>query len=182
MDKFEIKKELSNISEFLKQELSKIRTGRATTSLVEDLEIEVYGAKMRIKELGSLTVPEAQLIVITPWDRSSIPLISKTINSSDLGLNSSFDESKVRVPVPPLSEERRNELAKIVNSKLENAKTSARSYRNEVNKGIDKDFSDKKISEDEKFSQKDEVDKIFKDFFTELERHAEEKRESILSI
>lgn len=182
IDKAEIKKDLNSILEFFKQELSKLRTGRATTSLIEDVEVEVYGSKMKIKELGSLTIPEPQQILVTPWDKSLIPAIAKAVNGSDLGLNSSYDQDKVRVPIPPLSQERRTELAKGVTSKLESAKTSVRDLRNKLNKDIDNDFTEKNISEDDKFKLKAEVDKIMKDFSSEIEKIAEEKKESILSI
>ena len=151
MNKSEIKRDLTDAVEFFNNELSKIRTGRASSSLIEDISIDVYGSKMRIKELGSITVPEPQLIVVSPWDRSQIPSISKAINTSELNLNSSFDNEKVRVPVPPLSQERRAELAKIVSTKLEACKTTIRNLRNDVMKSVDKSFADKAISEDEKF-------------------------------
>lgn len=182
MNKFELKRELTEAVEFFKSELSKLRTGRASGSLIEDITVDVYGSKMRIKELGSITTPEPQTIIVTPWDRSQIPSISKAINTSELNLNSSFDNEKIRVPVPPLSEERRAEMAKLITSKLENSKTTIRNIRNEVNKSIDKDFSDKKIGEDEKFTLKDEADKIIKEFTSELEELASEKKKSIMEI
>jgi ribosome recycling factor len=182
MNKFELKRELSDVVEFFKSELSKLRTGRASGSLIEDITVEVYGSQMRIKELGSITTPEPQTIIITPWDKSQIPAISKAINTSELNLNSSFDSDKVRLPIPPLSEERRAEIAKLITSKLENAKTSLRNIRNDVNKNIDKDFTDKKIGEDEKFTLKDEADKIVKEFNQELEDLASEKKKSIMEL
>jgi len=182
MNKFELKRELNEAVEFFASELSKLRTGRASGSLVEDIIVEVYGSKMRIKELGSITTPEPQTIIITPWDRSQIPLISKAINSSELNLNSSYDNEKIRLPIPPLSEERRAELSKLVTSKLEAAKTTIRNIRNDINKDIDKDFNDKKISEDEKFTFKDEADKIIKEFTEKLEELASDKKKSIMEI
>lgn len=182
MNKFELKRECEEVINFLISELSKLRTGRASASLIEDITVEVYGSKMRIKEVGSITIPEAQTIVITPWDKSQIPSISKAINTSELNLNSSFDSEKIRVPIPALSEERRSELTKLVTGKLENAKTSLRNIRNEVNKKIDKDFTDKKIGEDEKFTLKDEADKIIKEFTDKLEELASEKKKSIMEI
>jgi ribosome recycling factor len=172
MNKFELKRELSDVVEFFKSELSKLRTGRASGSLIEDITVEVYGSQMRIKELGSITTPEPQTIIITPWDKSQIPAISKAINTSELNLNSSFDSDKVRLPIPPLSEERRAEIAK----------TSLRNIRNDVNKSIDKDFTDKKIGEDEKFTLKEEADKIVKEFNQELEDLASEKKKSIMEL
>lgn len=182
MNKSELKKSLNEAVDFFKSELSKIRTGRATPSLIEDITIEVYGSKMRIKELGAITVPESQLIVVSPWDRSQIPAISKAINTSELSLNSSYDNEKVRVPIPPLSEERRAELAKIVSSKLEACKTTVRNLRNDTMKSIDRDFSEKKISEDEKFSLKEEADKIIKDFSEQAEDLASEKKKSLMEL
>ena len=182
MNKSEIKRDLTDAVEFFKNELSKIRTGRASSSLIEDISIDVYGSKMRIKELGSITVPEPQLIVVSPWDRSQIPSISKAINTSELNLNSSFDNEKVRVPVPPLSQERRTELAKIVSTKLEACKTTIRNLRNDVMKSVDKSFADKAISEDEKFQQKEEADKLIKEFTEQADSIAEDKKKSLMEL
>jgi ribosome recycling factor len=182
MNKSEIKRDLTDAVEFFKNELSKIRTGRASSSLIEDISIDVYGSKMRIKELGSITVPEPQLIVVSPWDRSQIPSISKAINTSELNLNSSFDNEKVRVPVPPLSQERRTELAKIVSTKLEACKTTIRNLRNDVMKSLDKSFADKAISEDEKFQQKEEADKLIKEFTEQADSIAEDKKKSLMEL
>jgi ribosome recycling factor len=182
MNKSEIKRDLTDAVEFFKNELSKIRTGRASSSLIEDISIDVYGSKMRIKELGSITVPEPQLIVVSPWDRSQIPSISKAINTSELNLNSSFDNEKVRVPVPPLSQERRTELAKIVSTKLEACKTTIRNLRNDVMKSVDKSFADKASSEDEKFQQKEEADKLIKEFTEQADSIAEDKKKSLMEL
>jgi ribosome recycling factor len=182
MNKSELRRSLIEAVDFFKGELTKIRTGRATPSLIEDLTLEVYGSKMRIKELGSITIPEAQMIVVSPWDRSQIPAISKAINTSDLNLNSSFDNEKVRVPIPPLSEERRAELAKLVTAKLEACKTTIRNLRNDVMKSIDKDFSEKKLSEDEKFSLKEESDKIIKEFSDQAEDLSNDKKKSLMEL
>lgn len=182
MNKSELKRDLSEAIEFFKSELTKIRTGRATPSLIEDLTIEVYGSKMRLKELGSITVPESQMIVVSPWDRSQIPAISKAINTSDLNLNSSYDNEKVRVPIPPLSEERRSELAKLVTVKLESCKTTIRNLRNDAMKSIDKDFSEKRISEDGKFAQKEEADKIIKEFSDQAESLSNDKKRSLMEL
>ena len=182
MNKSEIRRDLTDAVEFFKNELSKIRTGRAASSLIEDISIDVYGSKMRIKELGSITVPEPQLIVVSPWDRSQIPSISKAINTSELNLNSSFDNEKVRVPVPPLSQERRSELAKIVSTKLEACKTTIRNLRNDVMKSVDKSFADKAISEDEKFQQKEEADKLIKEFTEQADSIAEDKKKSLMEL
>ena len=182
MNKSEIKRDLTEAVDFFKSELSKIRTGRASASLIEDIAIEVYGSKMRLKELGSITVPEPQLIVVSPWDRSQIPAISKAINTSELNLNSSFDNEKVRVPIPALSQERRAELTKLVSTKLESCKATIRNLRNDVMKSIDKQFTDKLLSEDEKFSQKEEADKIIKEYSEQADSIAEDKKKSLMGL
>jgi ribosome recycling factor len=182
MNKSELKKDLSEALEFFKSELTKVRTGRATPSLIEDISIDIYGSKMRIKELGSITIPESQLIVVSPWDRTQIPAISKAINTSELNLNSSYDTEKIRVPIPPLSEERRSELAKLVTVKLEATKSTIRNLRNDVMKVVDRDFTEKKISEDDKFSLKEEADKIIKDFSEQAEELATNKKKSLMEI
>ncbi len=182
MNKFELKKDLTEAIDFFKSELTKVRAGRASSSLIEDITIEVYGSKMRLKELGSITVPESQLIIVSPWDRSQIPAISKAINTSELNLNSSFDNEKVRVPLPALSQERRAELAKLVSTKLEACKTTIRNLRNDVMKSVDKQFTDKALSEDEKFQQKEEADKIIKDFSDQADSLADDKKKSLMEL
>lgn len=182
MNKSELRKALTEAVEFFKQDLTKIRTGRATPSLIEDVLVDAYGSKTRIKELGSITIPEPQLIVVSPWDRSLIPGISKAVNTSELNLNSSYDNEKVRIPIPPLSQERRAELAKLVTTKLEACKTTIRNLRNDTMKNIDKMFSDKQISEDEKFRNKEEADKIIKEFSDSAEEMADDKKKSLMEI
>lgn len=182
MNKSELRKALTEAVEFFKQDLTKIRTGRATPSLIEDVLVDAYGSKTRIKELGSITIPEPQLIVVSPWDRSLIPGISKAVNTSELNLNSSYDNEKVRIPIPPLSQERRAELAKLVTTKLEACKTTIRNLRNDTMKNIDKMFSDKQISEDEKFRNKEESDKIIKEFSDSAEEMADDKKKSLMEI
>lgn len=182
MNKAELKKTLTESVEFFKIELLKIRTGRANPGLVEDVLVDAYGSKTRIKELGSITIPEPQMIVVSPWDRSLIPGISKSINNSELNLNSSYDNEKVRIPIPPLSEERRVELAKIVTLKLESCKTTIRNIRNETMKDIDKSFNEKKISEDEKFKLKEDADKIIKEYSDMAEDLASDKKKSLMEI
>jgi len=182
MNKAELKKTLTEAVEFFKTELSKIRTGRATPGLIEDVLVEAYGTKTRIKELGSITIPEPQMILVSPWDRTLIPGISKSINNSELNLNSSYDNEKVRIPIPPLSEERRVELTKIVTLKLEACKTTIRNLRNDTMKSIDKSFSDKQISEDEKFKLKEDADKIIKEYSDMAEDLSSDKKRSLMEI
>ena len=182
MNTTELKSKLTKSAEFLQTELSQIRTGRANTSLIEDLKVDAYGTLMSLKELGSITVQDAQNIIVSPWDKGMLGAISKAIRESDLNLNPSDDAERVRVPIPALTEERRKELTKLVSTKLEEAKNSMRNIRQEAMKDIDKAFSDKAISEDEKFTQREEVEEICKEFISQVESSADSKKDELMTV
>lgn len=182
MNKSELKSKLEKTIEFFRGELSNIRTGRANPSLIADVKVDAYGSKMTLKELGSISLLDSQTLVVTPWDKTVLAAISKGINESDLNLTTAQDSDRVRVPIPPLTEERRKELVKIVSTKMEDSKQSIRSIRQDVMKEIDKDFTEKLIGEDEKFTQKDEVEKIVKEYVSKLEELAEVKKEDLLKV
>lgn len=182
MNTFELKNKLSKSIEFLKSELSQIRTGRASPSLIEAVLVDAYDTKMSVKELGTITVIDSQNLTIAPWDKSLLKAISKAVRESGLGLNPVDEPDKVRVPVPALTEERRLDLSKLVSAKVEECKNSLRNVRQEAMKDIDKEFADKKIGEDDKFSQKEETEKIIKNFIEEAEEHGKVKKEEILEI
>lgn len=182
MNKSELKSKLEKTIEFFRGELTSIRTGRANPSLISDVKVDAYGSKMTIKELGSISLLDSQTLVVTPWDKSVLAAISKGILESDLNLTAAQDSDRVRVPIPPLTEERRKELVKIVSTKMEDSKQSIRSIRQDVMKEIDKDFTEKLIGEDEKFTQKDEVEKIVKEYVSKLDELAEVKKEELLKV
>ncbi len=178
----ELKSKLDRSLEFLQSELSQIRTGRANPSLLEDVEIEAYESKMTLKELGSITLADAQTITITLWDRSLLPVVSKAIREGDLKLNPVEAGGNLKVPVPPLTEDRRKELVKLVNQKVEETKQSVRNIRQDAMKDIDKDFEDKSISEDEKFAQKDEVEDIVKEYVDKAEEDGKAKNSELMTV
>lgn len=182
MNKSELKSKLEKTIEFFRGELTNIRTGRASPSLIADVRVDAYGSKMTIKELGSISLLDSQTLVVTPWDKSVLAAISKGILESDLNLTTAQDSDRVRVPIPPLTEERRKELVKIVSTKMEDSKQSIRSIRQDIMKEIDKDFTEKLIGEDEKFTQKDEVEKIVKEYVSRLDELAEVKKEELLRV
>lgn len=182
MTKSELIKKLDGALDFFKTDIAQVRTGRANPVVIEELVVEVYGSKMKVKELGTISVPEPQLIVVSPWDKSVLQIIDKAIRDSDLKLNPVTADGVIRIPIPPLSQERREEFAKMVSTKMELARQTIRNIRQDAIKEIEKSFADKSIGEDEKFSQKEEVEKLVKDITTEVGELGEAKREDILAI
>jgi ribosome recycling factor len=178
----ELENNLSKIIDHLKSELSTIRTGRAHASLVEDLPVEAYGQKMTLKELASITVPDPQLIVIDPWDKSVIPDIEKAVRGSKLGLSPAVDEDVIRVPVPPLSEERRQEFVKLVKERVEQTREQVRQARKEAMEEVRRQEKEKEISEDEKFRQEKEIQGQVEECNREIREMGEGKEEEILRI
>ncbi len=182
MTSIELKNRLSKSIDFLKAELTQIRTGRANPSLLEDVEVIAYESKMTLKELGSITLADAQTILVTPWDKSLIPQIEKAIREGESRLSPVEAGGNIKVPVPTLTEDRRKELARLVNQKVEECKQSVRNIRQDAMKEIDKDFDDKVISEDDKFSQKEDAEDIIKDFTNKADTIGEAKITELMTI
>ena len=155
-----------------RKELATLRTGRATASILDSIRVDYHGTPMPVNQLGTVAVPEATLLVISPWDPSVVPLIDKAIRTSDLGLNPTNDGKVVRVPMPSPTEERRKEIVKHLHKVLENHRTAVRNIRRDVKEAIDKMEKDKKISQDEQKRALDEMEKI---------SHAETKKIEDLS-
>jgi ribosome recycling factor len=182
MQKAEVQKKLDSAVEYFKSDIAQVRTGRANPTLIEELVVEAYGSPMKVKELGTISVPEPQMIVVSPWDKSVLSAIDKAIRNSELKLNPVTADGILRIPIPPLSQERREEFAKLVNSKTEQAKQSVRNIRQDALKAIDKLFADKLIGEDEKFTRKEEIEKMVKDITNEITEMGEQKRDQIMEI
>jgi len=155
-----------------RKELATLRTGRANTSILDAIRVDYHGTPMPVNQLGTVTVPEATLLVISPWDPSVVGLIDKAIRASDLGLNPTNDGKVVRVPMPSPTEERRKEIVKHLHKVLENHRTAVRNIRRDVKETIDKLEKEKKISQDEQKRALDEMEKI---------SHAETKKIEDLS-
>ena len=155
-----------------RKELTTLRTGRANASILDAIRVDYHGTPMPVNQLGTVTVPEATLLVISPWDPSVVALIDKAIRTSDLGLNPTNDGKVVRVPMPSPTEERRKDIVKHLHKVLENHRTAVRNIRRDVKETIDKLEKDKKISQDEQKRALDEMEKI---------SHAETKKIEDLS-
>ena len=165
--------------EIYKKELAEIRTGKASASLVEEIRVHCYGQNMPLKQLASVSIPDAHLIIIQPWDPSTIHDIEKALASSKLGVTPTDDGKVIRVTLPPLSEERRLELDKIVKQEAEHARISMRTIRREAKEAIEKLQKDKTISEDESFKAKDRLQKLVDKYIEEIEKILKDKEKEL---
>jgi ribosome recycling factor len=165
-----------------RKELSTLRTGRANSSLLDNVRVDYHGTPMPVNQLGTVTVPDAMMIVIAPWDPSAVPLIDKAIRTSDLGLNPTNDGKVVRVPIPALTEERRREMVKHMHKVLENHRTAIRNIRRDIKEAIDKLEKDKKISQDEQKRSLDELERVSHAETKKVEDLAALKEKEVMEI
>ncbi|HRY82932.1 MAG TPA: ribosome recycling factor [Candidatus Moranbacteria bacterium] len=176
------KEDFEKAISYFKDELGKLRTGRASVSLVEDLLVDYYGAKSPLKQVASITVPEARTIAITPWSRDVLVDIEKAIRESQLNLNPVNDGQVVRINIPALNEERRKELVKMLNQRAEEARVSVRRVREEIWEEIQEAEKAGKIGEDDKFSGKEKLQKIVDEYNAKIEEIRKKKEEEIMTI
>jgi len=163
-------------------ELSSLRTGRANASMLDIIKVDVYGQKMSINQLATITTPEARLISVHVWDQNNVVLIDSAIKKSNIGINPQIDGQLMRIPIPSLNEERRNELKKIMGGLAENAKVSIRNIRRESNDRLKRDLKDKKISEDESKNLEKKIQKLTDDQISELEKKLDTKEKEIMKV
>lgn len=166
----------------LEEDLSGIRTGRATPALVERMSVEYYGAPTPLVQLASISVPEPRSLLIRPFDASSLRHIERAIMASDLGLTPNNDGKAIRLNLPPLTEERRRDLVKLVNHRVEEAKVAARNIRRDMIKDLREYEQEKLISEDERKKGEEELQKITDRFIEEMEAVGERKQKEIMEV
>lgn len=166
----------------MRLELASIRTGRASTALLEHLKVEYYGTPTPLNQVATLGVPEPSLLTVQPWDASLLPALDKAIRSSDLGLNPVNDGKTLKVPIPPLTEERRKELVRHLHKVLENHRTAVRNIRRDANEALKKLLKEKKISEDEERRGLDEIQKLTDEIMEKLEAQGKSKEKEVLEI
>ncbi|HEX4801688.1 MAG TPA: ribosome recycling factor [Sphingomicrobium sp.] len=166
--------------EALKHELAGLRTGRASTALLDPVHVEVYGANMPLNQVATVSVPEPRLISVQVWDRSNVQPVEKAIRSAGLGLNPVTDGQMIRLPIPELTEERRKELAKLVGQYAEKAKVAVRNVRRDGMDHLKQDEKKHEISEDERKRLEHEVQKLTDDTIKEIDALAEAKEKEIL--
>ena len=168
--------------EVLTQEFSTIRTGKASTSMVEGLLVDCYGSQMKLKEVAGITTPEPRMILVQPWDPTQIPFIEKSVMSSGLGLQPMNDGKVIRLPIPELSQERRESLIKVVKKTAEDARISLRNIRRDTNTLIQKMQKEGKITEDEKFTGEKKTQERTDHYIKAIDDHLKHKEKEILSI
>ncbi len=168
--------------EFLKKDISNLRTGRATPALVEDVSIEAYGTRQQLKAVASISVADAKTLNIEPWDKTLMQAVEAGIRASSLGLSPINDGKLIRLSLPTLTSERRAELIKVLHQKLESAKIALRKVREDVRDQIEASEKNKQISEDEKFKLQDDLEKIVKEYNEKVKMIGEEKETEINTI
>ncbi|MBW1771414.1 MAG: ribosome recycling factor [Deltaproteobacteria bacterium] len=178
----ELNLKMENTIEALDREFKKIRTGRASTALLDGIKVDCYDTQMPLDQVASLSVPENRLITIKPWDQSVIGEIEKAILKSELGLTPMNDGKIIRIPIPPLTEERRKELAKLAKKMAEESKIAARNHRRDANDLFKELKNDKEISEDDMYKNQDEVQKMTDDFIKMIDEVTTEKEKEIIEF
>ena len=178
----EYKNKMENTLKIFHEELSRLRTGRATPSLLEPIFVEAYNSKMKISELATVNAPEPKLLTVQVWDKSMVQNVEKSIRDSELGLNPSTDGQLIRVPLPDLTEERRSELTKVASKFSEDAKISIRNIRRDAMDKIKEEQKNNLISEDEQKSASDEIQKITDEQIKEIDKVFENKKNEIMKI
>jgi ribosome recycling factor len=168
--------------ETLKSDLAKVRTGRAHTGLLDHIHVDYYGTSMPLTQVANVTLADPRTIGVTPWEKKMIPVVEKAIRESDLGLNPATSGDLIRVPMPPLTEERRKELIKVVHKEAEAAKVAVRNVRREANDQLKKLLKDKQCSEDEERRAHDDLQKVTDRFVAEVDRLLQAKEADLMAI
>jgi ribosome recycling factor len=183
LDTIDIKAKFNKTIEAFKKDIQSLRTGEASIDLVADLLVEYYGTPTPLKQIAAISIPEPRVIMITPWDKSSIASIEKAIQqATHLGINPISESAGVRLVIPVPTEERRIALVKELNHKVEDFKTELRQVRDEARNTVKTQLKNKEISEDEQYKEFEQIDLLTKDYQNELELISKKKEQQILTI
>ncbi len=178
----ELEEKMMNAEEAMKHDFTGIRTGKASTALVEGIQVEYYGSMSRLKDIAGLSTPDPRTVAIQPWDKSALAAIEKAIINSQLGISPVNDGKIIRLPIPPLTEERRSQLAKQVKARCEEAKVSIRNIRRDGNEAVKKAEKDSEITEDDRKSMLEDIQKLTDDYIKQLDAIAADKEKDLMSI
>lgn len=173
---------MSKCIEALKHEFSKIRTGRAHPSLLDQITVSYYGNESSLSQVANIAVEDARTLSITPWEKNMVQVVEKAILKSDLGLNPATNGMVIRIPLPPLTEERRRSLVKVVKNEAENGRVAIRNIRRDANGEIKEALKEKLISEDEAHGAEEKIQKITDQYVKEVEKLLEAKEADLLSM
>lgn len=182
----EIKKnaeqKMSKSLEALKVDLSKVRTGRAHTGLLDHIQVDYYGSLMPLSQVANVTLADARTIGVQPWEKKMIPVVEKAIRDADLGLNPATSGDLIRIPMPALTEERRKELTKVVHKEAEAARVAVRNIRRDANEHLKKALKDKECSEDEERHAQADVQKLTDRFIADIDKMMQAKETDLMAI
>lgn len=178
----EAKDSMQKALEALHHEMSTVRTGRASTHLLDQIRVDYYGSQVPINQVANVGAPEPRLITVSPWDKTSLPLIEKAIQESNLGLTPSNDGSIIRLPIPALTEDRRKELVKIVRQYAEESRVSVRNHRRDANELIKAGQKDGEIPEDDSKRASDQVQELTDKFIKQIDDVLKNKEEEIMEV
>jgi ribosome recycling factor len=178
----ETRTRMEKVIEDFRHKLGTVRTGRASTSLLDNITVEYYGTQMPLNQVATIHAPEASMLTVQPFDPSLINEIEKALRTSELGINPSNDGKLIRIPIPPLTEERRKQMVKVVHDMAEDHKTAIRNIRRDSNDKLKKALKDKAISEDEEKGGLDEVQKLTDQFVTKIGELSKHKEDEIMKV
>ncbi|AAU47752.1 ribosome recycling factor [Burkholderia pseudomallei] len=177
-----VEQKMQRSIEAFKNDLAKIRTGRAHTGLLDHVQVDYYGSMVPISQVANLTLVDARTIGVQPWEKTMVAKVEKAIREADLGLNPATSGDLIRVPMPPLTEERRRELTKVVKSEGETAKVAVRNLRRDANEQLKKLVKDKEISEDDERRASDDVQKLTDKHVAEIDKLVQAKDAEIMTV
>ncbi|PFH13295.1 MULTISPECIES: ribosome recycling factor [Burkholderia] len=177
-----VEQKMQRSIEAFKNDLAKIRTGRAHAGLLDHVQVDYYGSMVPISQVANLTLVDARTIGVQPWEKNMVAKVEKAIREADLGLNPATSGDQIRVPMPALTEERRRELTKVVKSEGETAKVAIRNLRRDANEALKKLVKDKEISEDDERRASDDVQKLTDKHVTEIDKLVQSKEAEIMTV
>ena len=180
--KRDAEKRMKKSVESLKQELTKLRTGRAHTSLLDHISVDYYGNQTPLNQVASITVSDARTLTVTPWEKTMVAPVEKAIMSSDLGLNPATSGTVIRVPLPPLTEERRKDMIKVVRQEGENAKVAIRNIRRDANGDFKSLLKEKEITEDQERHAEDDIQKLTDKYVADVDVVLEAKEKDLMEV
>ena len=168
--------------EHFKREISRLRTGRASAAIFDEMKVDYYGVPTPLNKVATISIPEANMVIIQPWDKTVLPEVEKAIIRSNVGLNPINDGTVIKIPIPPLDEDRRKDIVKLLHKILEEAKASIRNIRREAREKLKDMEENKEISEDDKFKGFDRIQELHDKFIKKAEEIADKKEEEIMQV
>ena len=178
----ETRQRMDTVIDDFKRKLAAVRTGRAAVSILDTVIVDYYGTPTPLNQIASVHAPEPQMLTVQPWDVTQLGAVEKAIRSADLGLNPSNDGKLVRIPIPPLTEERRRQLAKQIHDVAEDHRTAVRQHRRDANDRLKKMLKDKQISEDAERGSLDEIQKLTDGYIRKIDELSKSKEQEIMSV